>query len=329
LKDIVIITAYCDTIEKQQILIDCISQFKNKDIDILLHSHYPTDIEAQNLCDYYLYDSSNPILTISEHNKCIVHWYTDSQIKRKLTSTRDDYGYAVMQQYIRSFNFIKDFGYDKLFFCNYDVFVSDDYLQRSRNALNEFDAIFNYFDEIRFFELNLIFFSGNFNFIEKFINSMEYNDYINSKNNMLEQHLMIKIDELSKNHNIQKLAFEDYGGIIGTDKSTDLDAKVSYIGPFSHMELENCNIFGGINNLNCFEFIVYNIKDKINIELVIDDIEQHIISNVSNFYIINTSVTEELKNIVKNNNLHIKINGIEIDKQIYNIFLKNNIELYN
>lgn len=325
MKQIIIITAYCDTEEKKDVLKNCILQFKGKPYDILLYSHYPVEPETQKLCNYSFYDFSNPILNVNDHNKGIVHWHRSSTLKRHLRSLREDYGFAVMQQWLRSFNFVENLNYDRFHFINYDVFLSDDILNKTEELLNENDGIFYYFGNERFFELNICLFSGNFSFIKNLMNSISYEDYINSFNKYLEQYMMLKIDSFL-NYKIQKIQFQDYGGIIGTDNSTEISSKISWKGPFDLMVFDGFKIFGGHNEINHFEFIVYDISKELKVELEIENKEKHIFDNISDFCIINTSLNfENLFDIIDKNQLHIKINEQEIDKEIYKIFLKGEI----
>lgn len=321
MRNIIIITAYCDTEDKRLVLKDCILQFKDKPFDILLHSHYPVEPEIQELCNYCLYDFSNPILNLDEHNKGIVHWHRSVTLKRMLSSLRDDYGFAVMQQWIRSFKFIEKMNYDNFCFINYDVFIDDKILEQIETS--DFDGVFYYFDDLRFFELNTCLFFGKFNFIKELIYSIGFDDYINSKNKMLEQYLMLKIDLFANNFKIRKVTFEEYGGISGTDNSTGIKNKISWKGPFEYLKFDNFKIFGGINEVNRFEFIVYDLSTDVEIELEVDDLENHFVKT-STYAIINTAIEKDkLSEIIHNDLLHIKINEYEIHKDVFQIFLKS------
>src|ERR1035438_4465779 len=74
MKKIVIIDTYPSNIKQQKILIDCIQKVKLLEYDIMLVSHYPIDVETQNLVNYYIYDYNNDFLPA----KYTPHYYLNT-----------------------------------------------------------------------------------------------------------------------------------------------------------------------------------------------------------------------------------------------------------
>lgn len=59
---IVLISSYCDTTDKLEVLNKNIDILKDLGIDIMLNSPIPLPIEITNKCNYYFYTTQNPVL---------------------------------------------------------------------------------------------------------------------------------------------------------------------------------------------------------------------------------------------------------------------------
>lgn len=324
MKEVFLITAYCETEEKKNYLKKCLSELKRFNIDICLYSHYFVDEEFQKEVNYCIYDESNPILNLKEHNKGITQWQEHPISNKKIDVIRDDYGYAVMNQWKRGIDFLLNIGYERFFVVNFDVFLTDNVFNKNKEYLNTFDAVCYYWGTHRSFELNSLFISFNKVFAKVFIDSLTKEDYINNINTMLETYLMRKIDALLSQFKIKKLEFHEYGGIEDTEKS-EIIHTIHFPDPYKNHEF--MSIFGGINkDTNFFDIYLFNISGVINkFEFIASDKEQRIIykpETKDNFFYISTSLNkEELDNSIKDNKLKILINDKEIDQSIYKKFL--------
>ena len=56
MKEVVLLGAYTNTIEKESVLIKTILDWKKHNIPIILSTHYPVSEKIQNLVDYYVFD---------------------------------------------------------------------------------------------------------------------------------------------------------------------------------------------------------------------------------------------------------------------------------
>lgn len=119
-KNIVLIQSHCNTEEKKEILISNIEKLKEFDLDILLYSHIPLSEEIINHVDYFIYDSSNPIMWEERR-----HYYWRGCDEYKLESTVPDYGWTVFNQMIGSSEFIRNKNYDNVIIFCYDLIIDD------------------------------------------------------------------------------------------------------------------------------------------------------------------------------------------------------------
>ncbi len=66
LNNLVIILSHCDTPPKVKVLKETIASLRSIDIDILLTSHIPVDLDIQDMVDYYIFDKSNPVIDLKD-----------------------------------------------------------------------------------------------------------------------------------------------------------------------------------------------------------------------------------------------------------------------
>ena len=85
MKECFVITSYCNTPNRVEELKKCINNIKRFNKDILIHAHYPLDLEIQKSVDYYIYDSTNPV--IRDGSKVIIRWKWYKTANKLLTIT--------------------------------------------------------------------------------------------------------------------------------------------------------------------------------------------------------------------------------------------------
>ena len=61
MKKIALISTFCDTEEKQNLLKENIIKIKNLKIDVIVISPLQIPHDIINLCDYFLYTKENPV----------------------------------------------------------------------------------------------------------------------------------------------------------------------------------------------------------------------------------------------------------------------------
>ena len=142
MRECFVVTTYCNTIERVDELRKCIKNLKKFNIDILIHAHYPLDVDIQNSVKYYIYDSTNPV--IKNGSKVIVRWKWYTTANKLLTIPNPDYSYAVMNQWVSSLKFLKNKDYDRVHVINYDGFINEYIFRKHNESLVDHDVVFEY-----------------------------------------------------------------------------------------------------------------------------------------------------------------------------------------
>ena len=137
-----LVTAYCNTPQKKEVLNDTLLKLKKYNIDIILFSHYPIDDDVYKLTDYSLYDYSNPIF--DDHpSRSMVNWHKHKNwdVHFKFNTHAVDYGFAAAQQIKRGLLFANEIGYDEAFVLNYDLIIEDKMINDFKEWISDYDSI--------------------------------------------------------------------------------------------------------------------------------------------------------------------------------------------
>ncbi len=121
MKEIIIVGSYCNTKKKLDCLIDLISKAKENNMDILVYGRYPIPEYVQSMCDYWVYDKSNPVFKTSRKS-FIWHKNFGKKISREVEI---DWGFAAIEQIVKSLGVVKSFSYEIAYWVNYDVDLSN------------------------------------------------------------------------------------------------------------------------------------------------------------------------------------------------------------
>lgn len=126
-KNVFLLTSYCNTEEKLNVLSDTIDTIReNFDLEILLHSNrVPLDKKIISSVDYFLYDKRYLIDT----GKTIVYW-RNFNIPGDIVITMNvnhhgDIGFAVKESIHSSLNYLNSLGFEKAIILNYDTVIED------------------------------------------------------------------------------------------------------------------------------------------------------------------------------------------------------------
>ena len=130
--DIFVIGEYINTKRKKELLVSLISSLKQFNIPILLTGHYPVSAEIQGMCDYYLFDKENPMLSKYEFAgyglECLNYWVETNEWKVELYS--DSHDYCVWTLMRNAINFVESIGKKTIHYIDYDNFP---YLDKYKN----------------------------------------------------------------------------------------------------------------------------------------------------------------------------------------------------
>ena len=125
-KKIVLISTFCDTQEKQNVLKENIGKIKELGLDILVISPIELPIELISLCDYFFKTKDNPLLEWPI--RMYTHWYEMPITDRKITTIKRglaDYGWAGLYQVKKMSQIALSFDYDIFYHMIYDLLIDD------------------------------------------------------------------------------------------------------------------------------------------------------------------------------------------------------------
>lgn len=368
MKECFVVTTYCNTSEKIDELKKCIKNLSQFDIDILIHAHYPLELDVQKLATYYIYDSTNPV--IRDGSKIIVRWKLYSTANKLLTIPNPDYSYAVMNQWVESLHFLKNKNYDKIHVVNYDTFINEFVFRKHQDFLVEHDAVFEYTGlQPKDYNANVVsdkklifvvFFSIKKSFIDSFTNELTLEKYLQSEDTMLETYLMEVIEKIENNqktnlpigldtYKIKKFDDSQFklhlGDSIENSKYTKLECDVyttiSEANGFDLLKKTYTDsdeikdwyfVFGGHNSYcNKFEILIFEITKQIDEIIININGDIIIVNDVTDKYysLITKYDMSDINNIIDEHKLTIIINGEKVNNNVIEVMKSQGIQPKN
>jgi hypothetical protein len=274
MKDLILITAFCNTTEKENYLRNLVSVIKKEsNFDILITSHSVLPEDIINSVDYYFYDKENKLLKDFDLRNAA--WFDPNglgPINSIFTGYYNTH-LAVWKLIIMGNSIAKNLGYKKVHHIEYDTEIQN-FIELSENSelLNEYEFI--YYDIIKEGSSNLLL--GSFqsylldsldpiliDYNEEKILDMIRNSYVKSPEVFLKNIIENKNYFLKKNIN----EFELNGMRFG--HSRDIQDGVAWCLPYYDKKY------------NKLMFIVWNMEKKVevNVEIIYN---QDTIINISN-----------------------------------------------
>lgn len=144
LKDLILISSYCDTNEKEDVLRNLVNQIKKHDdyFDLMIVSHtaIPTDISKN--ANFTIFDKKNEILT--EYDLRCKPWFNPADDRAILSIFTGFFNthLAIWRMMIIGNSVAKNCGYEKVHHLEYDCSISDmkEFYENS-NILNYKDCV--------------------------------------------------------------------------------------------------------------------------------------------------------------------------------------------
>ena len=122
MKKIALISTFCDTEEKQNILKENIIKIKELGIDVMAISPIEIPYDITKLCDFFFYTKENPLLKWPV--RAYTHWYEMGLSDGRITTLQRglaDYGWAGLYQVKKLSQLALTFDYDIFYHLIYDV----------------------------------------------------------------------------------------------------------------------------------------------------------------------------------------------------------------
>ena len=301
---IVLISSYCDTKEKIDILINTIKTVKSYNLDVMVNSPLPLPSDVINMCDFYVQTKENPLLYWPE--KSVMSWVRNTDKDKEIVIKRAliDYGWAGLYQTKKLSEYALTYDYDRYYHIIYDTEIDNTVVS---TFLSDKKCNFYPFHEHKV-SLHLIALDRENLF--KFSNLITFDSYLKF-NCIVENWLYDIIINSDMNYKIELEKIDD---LILFHKDENL---------FDYSEINGLVFFivkdVVHNDEVCLYF--YNNKEKINVLINVDGVEASY--NISNRDIINLGFKPyNLKNVL------ISYNGIvsDITEKIKNI-TQNVIEI--
>jgi hypothetical protein len=299
-KRIVLISSYCDTKEKIDILINTIKTIKSYNLDVMVNSPLPLPSDVINMCDFYIQTKENPLLYWPQ--KSVMSWVRNTDKGKEIVIKRAliDYGWAALYQTKKLSEYALTYDYDRYYHIIYDTEIDNTVVS---TFLSDKKCNFYPFHEHKV-SLHLI--ALDRENLLKFSNLITFDSYL--KFNCIVENWLY--DTLIKSNMDYKIELEKIDDLILFHKDDNL---------FDYSDINGLVFFivkdVVHNDEVCLYF--YNNKEKINVLITVDGVEtSYDISNrdiinlgfkpydIKNVLIsydgISSDITEKIKNIIHN-----------------------------
>ena len=299
-KRIVLISSYCDTKEKIDILINTIKTIKNYNLDVMVNSPLPLPSDVINMCDFYVQTKENPLLYWPQ--KSVMSWVRNTDKDKEIVIKRAliDYGWAALYQTKKLSEYALTYDYDRYYHIIYDTEIDATVVS---TFLSDKKCNFYPFHEHKV-SLHLI--ALDRENLLKFSNLITFDSYL--KFNCIVENWLY--DTLIKSNMDYKIELEKIEDLILFHKDDNL---------FDYSDISGLVFFivkdVVHNDEVCLYF--YNNKEKINVLITVDGVEtsydisnRDIVNlgfkpyNIKNVLIsydgISSDITEKIKNIIHN-----------------------------
>lgn len=124
MKDVVLISAYCDNEEKLKMLHNLLVFLKSKNKKIILSTHLACDTYLQNYCDYYIFDRENEIIRDKKYFGSVYFLCEQFDVFTKNAGSTNTC-LAVLKSLFSGINLANFYGYDVLHYIEYDTYMND------------------------------------------------------------------------------------------------------------------------------------------------------------------------------------------------------------
>jgi hypothetical protein len=194
MSNIVLISAYCNTEEKLNVLRKNLKIIKSKGIDTAVISPIPLPEDITKLSDYTFITKENPVLDWPE--RAIAMWKTISTPKGfvKLVTTTPDYGFAGLNHVKRLGEIFINYDYQYFTFIIYDIIITPQVLKVLEEGHDSIVYPSKFKDSHIIFDVSLHLLSLNKENLKKVINKIDFKEYKKSRTEWdVEAYLQYKI----------------------------------------------------------------------------------------------------------------------------------------
>lgn len=144
MKDLILITSYCDTKKKEELLRNLVNQINNQkdkfDLMVVSHTVVPNDISGK--CDFVLYDKKNELLY--DWDLRCKPWFNPNNERQIISIFTGFFNthLAIWRMLILGNSLAKNIGYDKVHHIEYDTSINDfSELIENSQLLDKYDCV--------------------------------------------------------------------------------------------------------------------------------------------------------------------------------------------
>lgn len=338
-KELFIVSTYPNSKKKKEVTINCLEKLKQSGRKTMLSSHMPLDESLQDYCDYYIYDSYNPLINHTLYNN---YWYETNEFRAdivfdKLSKKNNlNQTLTVLNNIENSVRMAKSLGYKRIINVTYDYIFSDNDLSKIDDicqTLNDDNknGYFMQFEDNNLDTLKTVFFIIDVDLFLDVFDNPRTEEIFNKEcsdlgvDNFLERYFYKKLEKYNDRLFIEKTTEEKL-----FDGSINIFSGVEYLTilPIRGSDDEFVIWLSTNNKIDRRKMVidVYNNNDKINTY-------EHIIDKKTHFY-------KEIK-VEDEDNIELKVKFVEnfnsddefdtmseklLDTEYFGIINKNNMK---
>jgi hypothetical protein len=271
MNEIVLISSYTPTIEKESVLRDLIYKLHELNYKIALSSHSIIPLDIANKCDFIFYEKENKLIYDPE----IKYWYhsylnnSNISFKFKPYNCMSTHILPIMSMLYGSFQYLNALNYDIIHYMEYDTKLIDvKPLQHNKELLRTYDGVSYYTDKLNnknnFYMGH--FFSFNLSKLDMTKLKYDENQLLSTykekfKNGTISVTEKIVYDTLFKGFNTIWVPLSEFKSSFELDLSDTINLYITEISTFN--QVDNILHFFSHNKTNNIKNITIIINDNV------------------------------------------------------------------
>lgn len=258
-----VITTYCNTQHKIDILNQTIDNIKQYGLPIFIHAHYPIPNDIQGKVNSYFYSSDNPIFN---RFNIFQEFVESDKTKFEMTITEYDHYYTVLKGWDESIKILSDF--EKIHVINYDTNLYPELFEVSKRINKSIFLQHNYFarNMPHIFLPYFCITKNNYNFFRENITLDKYLNYWDISKSTFLPHVEELVGSFIVNNDINYIIpYTDYNYSKIIEYDVSMDARWDWD---KSGQLDDTKIFIGENGRNA-SVLFYDVTKTIQFNICV------------------------------------------------------------
>lgn len=270
MRKVALISSFCDTQQKIDVLEKNINIVKSLGIEVIVISPIFLPETTTSLCDYYFQTKDNLVLDWPTRSMFIWREIHINGVKYRITKTYGDYGWAGLHQVKQLSEIALILGYDQFFHMIYDLIIDDNVL----NGLNS-NKICNIYPSRRdddIWKVGLHFMIFDRENLKRFASNIHLDSYLSMRG----------ADAFVWLHNLHQIFPYNYEDVPVEDEIYYYEGHDFF--NYSPITEQPFFVIKDDETLETISLLFYSVKEEIPIKITVD--EKIIEEKISNFKII-------------------------------------------